>query len=726
MIEGMQEKKAKVIDLLKQAGVNSGDIVLVHSDSTLAMKLSGAESWAEALQFLQSCFEAVLGESGTLIVPTFTYDFCKGKPYNHLSTPSTVGFFTNHIRRNPHAVRSFHPIFSFAAIGGQAHTICDKVSKSSFGKDSVFDRLFHSDSKLLFFNTTFDYCTFIHYVEQQMNVDYRYKKYFTGEVFDGIKKYIDTFDFFVRYLDRNVTVALQPMSQRLLQSGCMKQVEVDGGVILQVKCQDVYRETAKVLCEDPYFLIEKPPKELKVIVHQERSGSIEKKDDLKQIFRNGRLKKEKRKIKDTVAEIFPLNRALVSEGINRAFEFIKEDLEGIGEFCLETYRSTYPVWTWRIPERYVVNEAYLETPNGERVIDVKNNPLHLVSYSIAIDKSISWAELEPHLHYSEKRPGAIPWEFKYYERGWGFCLSKDLFEKLPRDVEYHVVIRSVFSTVPEKGLKTATLMVNPEGDRQPDNGEILICTHVCHPNLANDDASGVAVAMEVAKRLKETPLPAGSMDIRFLFCPETIGSISYFSQHEEIIPKIRGGIFIEMAGNNNRIALQRSRQDSHLIDRIARKVIKERDKKYFEDGFRNVVGNDEMVINGPGVNIPCISISRWPYDEYHTSDDNLDIIREKKLVEMADIVEEIIRIFATNYVPKRKFKGPIFLSGYGLWVDWRVNKPLNLALEKIFLRFEGDRSIFEIAEELDLDYWEIREYIEKFKTKDLIDALPIK
>jgi aminopeptidase-like protein len=201
---------------------------------------------------------------------------------------------------------------------------------------------------------------------------------------------------------------------------------------------------------------------------------------------------------------------------------------------------------------------------------------------------------------------------------------------------------------------------------------------------------------------------------------------SYFSQHEKLIPKTRGGIFIEMAGNNNRIALQRSRQDNHLIDRIARKVIRERDKKYFEDGFRNVIGNDEMVLNGPGVNIPCISISRWPYDEYHTSDDNLDIIHESKLVEMADIIEEIIRIFATNYVPKRKFKGPIFLSGYGLWVDWRVNKPLNLALEKIFLRFEGDRSIFEIAEELDLDYWEIREYIEKFKTKNLIDALPIK
>ena len=88
-------------------------------------------------------------------------------------------------------------------------------------------------------------------------------------------------------------------------------------------------------------------------------------------------------------------------------------------------------------------------------------------------------------------------------------------------------------------------------------------------------------------------------------------------------------------------------------------------------------------------------------------------------------MESILRIAATNYVPKRKFKGPVFLSGYGLWVDWRDNKPLNLALEKIFLRFEGNQTIFEIAEDLGLDYWDVYEYVEKFRHKNLIEALPI-
>ena len=123
--------------------------------------------------------------------------------------------------------------------------------------------------------------------------------------------------------------------------------------------------------------------------------------------------------------------------------------------------------------------------------------------------------------------------------------------------------------------------------------------------------------------------------------------------------------------------------------------------------------------------IPSISITRYPYPEYHTSDDNLEIIHEDRLLEAADVIEETIRIFASNYLPKRKFRGPVFLSGHGLFVDWQTNWKLNRAIEKMMMRFEGQQSVFDIANELDLDYWETREYIEKFKIRDLITALPM-
>ena len=430
-------------------------------------------------------------------------------------------------------------------------------------------------------------------------------------------------------------------------------------------------------------------------------------------------------LKELVTKLWPLHRTLVSDGTDEALKIIGEYMPSDAGYTIETYAPGEQAWTWRVPERYVVQEAYLETEDGERVVDFNDNPLHLVSYSLPVDCELNWEELKPHLYYSSKRPDAIPWEGQFYERDWGFCLSKTQFDGLPRDKRFHAVIRSEFLTDPDNGLRVGVATLHPEGGESLEAGEILICAHVCHPYQANDDLAGVATAVGVAQRLARRPLPQGAMGVRFLFCPETIGSICYLSHHEDLIPHLRGGIFCEMTGNRNTLVLQRSWQDTYLIDRIARYVLENKGGRFCESAFRDGICNDEMVINGPGVNVPCISINRWPYDEYHTSDDNPDIICEEMLQEAADVVEEIVRIFASNYVPRRTFRGPIFLSRYGLWVDWRVNRELSHALEMIMLRLEGEHSIFDIAEELELDYWETRKYVGKFWKKDLVKVFPI-
>jgi aminopeptidase-like protein len=198
-----------------------------------------------------------------------------------------------------------------------------------------------------------------------------------------------------------------------------------------------------------------------------------------------------------------------------------------------------------------------------------------------------------------------------------------------------------------------------------------------------------------------------------------------------MIPCLKGGIFIEMTGNDNILALQHSRQDTHRLDRIGQYVLKKQGQEFREGVFGDVIANDERVLNGPGVNVPCLSLSRFPYPEYHTSDDNLEIIHEDKLRQAADIVEEIVRIYASDYLPKRKFRGPVFLSGQGLWVDWQENWELNRAIEKVMMRFRGKQSVFDIVDELGLDYpalrdyWDTRKYIERFRARDLIAALPL-
>lgn len=128
-----------------------------------------------------------------------------------------------------------------------------------------------------------------------------------------------------------------------------------------------------------------------------------------------------------------------------------------------------------------------------------------------------------------------------------------------------------------------------------------------------------------------------------------------------------------------------------------------------------------MVFNGPGVNIPMISISRFPYPEYHTSDDNHSIISAKNLEESKKIILEILQIIDQNFISKRKFKGPIFLSRYGLWVDYRTNKKLNENLEQIMLMLDGDKSVFDISEELNMDFYDVLNYINKFLENNLID-----
>ncbi len=342
-----------------------------------------------------------------------------------------------------------------------------------------------------------------------------------------------------------------------------------------------------------------------------------------------------------------------------------------------------------------------------------------------MDRILSWGELEPHLHTATARASAIPWEFRYYERTWGFCLSQDVFDALPRDCAYHAVIRSEFGRDPERGLRVGVATIVPEGGLSESAGEILVCAHIFHPGQANDDLSGVASAIGVARALAERPLPAGSMTVKFLFCPETIGSICFLSHNEDLISRLRGGIFSEMTGNANSLVLQRTRQDTHRLDAVARNVLAGSGAEFREGAFREVIVNDEMVINGPGVNVPCISISRWPYPEYHTSDDTPAIISEDQLSEAAEVMEDIVRIYAADYIPRRTFRGPVFLSGYGLWVDWRTDPKLNAALDNIMLRLEGDQSVFDIATELELEYETVRQFVERLRGEGLVELVSL-
>ena len=410
-----------------------------------------------------------------------------------------------------------------------------------------------------------------------------------------------------------------------------------------------------------------------------------------------------------IEDLWYKQRNIVSDEYEEALKYISN----IIPLKIHEVSTGTKCWTWTIPEKWTVNEAWIEDLDGNRLLDFKDHPLHVISYSLPINKIVTKNELMEHLHTNSKRPDAIPFEFKYYQKDWGFCIQHNKLKQFTKE-KYKICIDSKFEN---SSLKIGDFTIKGESD-----DTIVMVAHLCHPSMVNDDLAGVSVLVDVAKELSKKN---NHYTYKCLFLPETIGSIAYLSQNEEPIPNFKYGIFFEMLGNKNIHALQLSRQGNTRLDNIARHVLENETETFREGKFREIICNDEMVFNGPGINIPMISISRYPYPEYHTSDDNPSIISEELLNESKNTILEILKILDADYIPKRKFKGPIFLSGYGLWVDWRVNEELNLNIEKIMLRLEGDKSIFEIAQELGMKFLNVKEFVDKLLDKQLAEKTKI-
>lgn len=420
-----------------------------------------------------------------------------------------------------------------------------------------------------------------------------------------------------------------------------------------------------------------------------------------------------------IEQLYPLHRTLVSDDIDKTLKIIEEVLPGRfrSDFSLVSIPSGTKCWTWTAPKKYTVRKAFIETMTGERIADFDCNALHLVSYSQPVNAVMTFDELDPHLHFSKKRPGAIPWKFSYYSETWGFCIPYHEYECMDRSAQYRVVIDSIFE---DDALKIGELLIKGDSPK-----ELLIITNICHPYQVNDSISGVTAVLEMLYKMSDY---AFNKSLRILFLPETIGSICYFASNMEVVENIEYGIFTEMLGNEGSIALQYSFQANSLIDKIAESTLQKTVSEYRTGEFRSIVGNDELVSNGPGLNIPTISISRSKrtldsYPEYHTSDDNPSMLLEENLIEAADILRRIVTTFDEDYRPKRKFAGPVFLSGYDLWGVWGDIKEGKEFVDKIMYRLEGDLTVFEISEAIGLNFEDTKRIVDAFLEKGLVEKI---
>jgi len=340
---------------------------------------------------------------------------------------------------------------------------------------------------------------------------------------------------------------------------------------------------------------------------------------------------------EIIKKLFPICRSITGNGTRKSLEIISENIH------IKTYEipTGTQVFDWKIPKEWNILDAYIIDPNKKKIVDFKNSNLHILNYSIPIKKKINFDELKDHIFTDPKHPDDIPYRTSYYSENWGFCMAHNEFLKL-KDGIYEVFIDST--------LKNGNLTYGEYFFQGKYDEEILFSCYICHPSMCNDSLSGVALTIELAKYIKNLKSKP-NYSYRFLFIPETIGSITWLSKNEEKIKKIKHGLVVTCVGDSGNMTYKKTRQNNSEINKTVIDVLKNSTQNYkILDFFPS--GSDERQYCSPGINlnIGCLTRSMFTqFPEYHTSSDNLNFVNSESLSDTFQIYTSIISKLEENF-----------------------------------------------------------------------------
>ncbi|PCH16382.1 DUF4910 domain-containing protein [Campylobacter sp. 114] len=408
---------------------------------------------------------------------------------------------------------------------------------------------------------------------------------------------------------------------------------------------------------------------------------------------------------ELACELFPIPRSITGQGFRDSLEILNKTLGG-GILKFHSIKSGTKVFDWIVPDEWNVKEAYIITPEGEKICDFKKHNLHLLNYSEAIDQEIELEELQDHLYSIEKMPDAIPYVTSYYKRRWGFCLTHNERKKLKKG-KYKVYIDAKHD---ENGVLDYADFILPSTQNSKD--EILISTYLCHPSMANNELSGPVVAIFLAKWLLS--LKERKYNYRFVIIPETIGSIVYLSKHLEHLKKhVKAGFVLSCLGDDHAYSLIHTPKENTLSDKVALHTLKNKENfKAFSFLDR---GSDERQYNAPLVNLGIVGVCRTrygDYDGYHNSKDDLNFISEKGLMGGLQSIQEMILNLEINAVYENTIICEPNLGKRGLYHTLSTANDIPLACN--FLAYcDGKNDIIDIANILNMQAYEFKELLEK-------------
>jgi aminopeptidase-like protein len=337
---------------------------------------------------------------------------------------------------------------------------------------------------------------------------------------------------------------------------------------------------------------------------------------------------------ELVADLYPICRSITGDGVRQTLEIVGREID------LEVHEvpSGTQVFDWTVPREWNVRDAWVADDSGRRVIDFQASNLHLMSYSVPVRARMPLAELKRRLYTLPEHPEWVPYRTSYYAEGWGFCASQRLVDGL-LDGEYEVCVDA---TLADGHLTYGEHLVQGQTDE-----EVLVSCHVCHPSLANDNCSGIAVASRLARLLAER---RSRYRYRFLFIPGTIGSITWLARNEERVGRIRHGLVLAGVGDPGPLTYKRSRRGDAEVDRVVPQVLERSGRAHRVVDF-TPYGYDERQFCSPGFNLPvgCLTRSSYAdYPQYHTSADDLDLVRPEHLQDTLEACLEVVEVLEAN------------------------------------------------------------------------------
>jgi aminopeptidase-like protein len=337
-----------------------------------------------------------------------------------------------------------------------------------------------------------------------------------------------------------------------------------------------------------------------------------------------------------IERLYPICRSITGNGVRETLRVLQEYIP----LTVREVPSGTRVFDWTVPKEWNIEDAYIKNSKGEKLVDFHNCNLHVLNYSLPVHKTVSLDELKAHSFSLPDKPDWIPYRTSYYKENWGFCLTHKQLAQLQQD-EYEVFIDS--------RLQDGHLSYGEYFIKGQSADEVLISTHICHPSLANDNLSGIALAVFIAKHLKAT---SSRYSYRFVFSPGTIGSITWLSLNEAQTIRIKHGLVLACAGDSGKLNYKKTRKGNAEIDRAVIQALSDSGDDFALQEF-SPYGYDERQFCSPGFNLAVGCFMRTPhgeFPEYHTSADNLELVQPKFLADSLTKCLSILEILEGNRV----------------------------------------------------------------------------